>query len=154
MRELINQAFSHIPEVGPHVQKGRYDLEGPEGELILREIWSTTIQPGWQITMKMWPNLDRFPLHSGVPGRPGLHMPANFPGMRPGFRPQPQPMGGQMPMPPPGAGFPMFGRGGPPPRPTVVEVVEERRPHKKSSSKTKKAALGWLSGASGGVHRK
>ncbi|KAF3771051.1 hypothetical protein M406DRAFT_243494, partial [Cryphonectria parasitica EP155] len=55
MERLIYQAFEHIDDLGPHVHEGHYDLEGPEGELILKEIWDTTIQPGWQITMKMWP---------------------------------------------------------------------------------------------------
>lgn len=55
MEGLINQAFVHIDSVGPHVLEGHYDLEGPEGELILKEIWDSTVQPGWQITMKMWP---------------------------------------------------------------------------------------------------
>lgn len=78
MKELINQAFSHIATVGPHVRAGHYDLEGPEGELILKEIWDTTIQPGWQITMKMWPDLDLLPTRDGQPGAAGAR--AGFPG--------------------------------------------------------------------------
>lgn len=67
MEELINQAFAHIDEVGPHVRAGHYDIEGPEGELILKNIWHTTIQPGWQITMKMWPNLELHAVRGGDP---------------------------------------------------------------------------------------
>ncbi|KAJ4389384.1 hypothetical protein N0V93_006852 [Gnomoniopsis smithogilvyi] len=63
MEGLINQAFVHIDSVGPHVLEGHYDLEGPEGELILKEIWDNTVQPGWQITMKMWPPDQHRPRH-------------------------------------------------------------------------------------------
>lgn len=171
MKELINQAFSHIREISPHVREGRYDLEGPEGELILKEIWNTTIQPGWQITMKMWPNLEQYP----PPGAPGLggmgfggmRMP---PGMAPmrghGPRAQPPPMGTRMPpvvggvptrMPMPPPGFTMYGggRGAPAAAPAGVEVLNvERKPHKKSSSKATKVALGWLTGATAGSANK
>lgn len=80
MEELINQAFAHIENVGPHVREGHYDLEGPEGELILKNIWSTTIQPGWQITMKMWPNLDLHPVRGqgGQGGQPAFRFPPNI----------------------------------------------------------------------------
>lgn len=76
MEGLINQAFAHIDGVGPHVMEGHYDLEGPEGELILKDIWDTTIQPGWQITMKMWPP-DQHPLRRGQPG--SIRIPPNIP---------------------------------------------------------------------------
>lgn len=55
MEGFIVQAFTNIEGFGPHVMNGHYDLEGPEGELIVKEIWRSTVQPGWQITMKMWP---------------------------------------------------------------------------------------------------
>lgn len=71
MSELINQAFAHIDGVGPHVRAGHYDIEGPEGELILKNIWETTIQPGWSITMKMWPDLELHALRDGGGPRPG-----------------------------------------------------------------------------------
>lgn len=64
MQDLIIQAFAHVDVLGPHVRHGHFDLEGPEGELIRKEAWDTTVQPGWQVTMKMWPNLE---LHA-VPG--------------------------------------------------------------------------------------
>lgn len=81
MEELINQAFAHIDGVGPHVREGHYDLEGPEGELILKNIWSTTVQPGWQITMKMWPQLDLHPVRGqgGPGGQPAFRFPPNLP---------------------------------------------------------------------------
>lgn len=77
MESLINQAFAHIDNIGPHVRRGHFDLEGPEGELILREIWDKTVQPGWSITMKMWPNYENYPLD------PGGHHPRAHAGMPP-----------------------------------------------------------------------
>lgn len=78
MEGLINQAFAHIEGIGPHVRKGRYDLEGPDGNLIMKEIWDTTIQPGWQVNMKMWP----------VTSPP----PPEFSGLSPTRGPLPMPM--------------------------------------------------------------
>ena len=76
MEDLIKQAFAHVDVIGPHVQEGHYDLMGPDGEIILPIIWDTTIQPGWQITMRMWP-MDKHPLQSGQAG-----MPPGLPDMR------------------------------------------------------------------------
>ncbi|ROV87887.1 hypothetical protein VMCG_10291 [Cytospora schulzeri] len=67
MEDLIKQAFAHVDVIGPHVQEGHYDLMGPDGEIILPVIWDKTIQPGWQVTMRMWP-MDKHPLQGrGVP---------------------------------------------------------------------------------------
>ena len=55
MEELIKQAFLHVEIIGPHVHQGHYDLVGPDGEIILPQIWETMIQPDWTITMHMWP---------------------------------------------------------------------------------------------------
>jgi hypothetical protein len=55
MEELIKQAFLHIDVLGPRVHEGHYDLVGPNGEIILPQVWETTVQPGWAITMYMWP---------------------------------------------------------------------------------------------------
>ena len=55
MEELIRQAFVHIDAIGPHVAKGRYDLVGPNGDIILPQVWETVIEPDWTITMHMWP---------------------------------------------------------------------------------------------------
>jgi hypothetical protein len=55
MEELIKQAFLHVEVIGPHVQEGHYDLVGPDGEIILRQVWDLVIQPGWAISMYMWP---------------------------------------------------------------------------------------------------
>jgi hypothetical protein len=55
MEELIKQAFLHVDIIGPHVHEGHYDLVGPDGEIILPQVWETMVQPDWAITMHMWP---------------------------------------------------------------------------------------------------
>lgn len=58
MEYLIRHASLHdeVDEViREHVREGHYDLVGPNGGIILPSAWDSTIQPGWRITMKMWP---------------------------------------------------------------------------------------------------
>ena len=55
MEELINQAFLDMDVIGPHVRAGRYDLVSPHGEVIHRQLWEAMIEPGWSVTMHMWP---------------------------------------------------------------------------------------------------
>ena len=55
MESLIRQAFAHVDVIGDHVLQGHYDLTGPDGEIILPQVWETMIQPDWEITMHMWP---------------------------------------------------------------------------------------------------
>ncbi|KAL9103215.1 MAG: hypothetical protein Q9187_009033 [Circinaria calcarea] len=55
MENLIRQAFLHVDGVGPYVAEGHYDLVGPNGEIILPHVWKTMVEPGWEITMHMWP---------------------------------------------------------------------------------------------------
>ena len=55
MEELIRQAFLHVEIIGPHVAEGHYDLVGPNGEIILPQVWETMIEPDWTITMHLWP---------------------------------------------------------------------------------------------------
>ena len=55
MDTLIKQAFLHVDMIGPHVLEGHYDLIGPDGEIILPQVWEAVIQPDWSITMHMWP---------------------------------------------------------------------------------------------------
>ncbi|KAI8629915.1 hypothetical protein F5Y19DRAFT_474858 [Xylariaceae sp. FL1651] len=69
MEELIKQAFIHVEVIGPHVLEGHYDLIGPNGEIILPQIWEKVIQPDWAITMHMWP-MDRSTGPMGRPLRP------------------------------------------------------------------------------------
>lgn len=55
MEDLIRQAFLHVDVIGPHVAEGHYDLVGPNGDIILPQIWETVVEPDWTITMHMWP---------------------------------------------------------------------------------------------------
>ncbi|KAL2801890.1 hypothetical protein BJX63DRAFT_416263 [Aspergillus granulosus] len=55
MEDLIKQAFLHIEVIGPHVAEGHYDLIGPNGDIILPQVWETVLEPDWSITMHMWP---------------------------------------------------------------------------------------------------
>jgi hypothetical protein len=55
METLIKQAFLHVDTIGDHVHQGHYDLTGPDGEIILPQVWDSMIQPDWEVTMHMWP---------------------------------------------------------------------------------------------------
>lgn len=55
MEALIKQAFEHVDSLGPHVQEGHYDLVGPNGEIVLPQVWEHMIEPDWAVTMHMWP---------------------------------------------------------------------------------------------------
>lgn len=55
MENLISEAFESIePPYGPHVLEGHYDLIA-DGQIILPQVWETMIEPGWSITMDLWP---------------------------------------------------------------------------------------------------
>jgi hypothetical protein len=45
MRELIRQAFLYVEVLDQHVAE----------DIILPLVWETTIEPGWSISMRMWP---------------------------------------------------------------------------------------------------
>jgi hypothetical protein len=55
MEDLIRQAFLHVDVIGQHVAEGHYDLVGPNGDIILPQVWETVVEPDWTITMHMWP---------------------------------------------------------------------------------------------------
>jgi len=55
MEELIKQAFVNVEVIGPHVQEGQYDLIGPNGDILLPTLWEEIVEPGWAVTMHMWP---------------------------------------------------------------------------------------------------
>ena len=41
--------------LGELVANGYYDLVSPDDEIILPQVWEAKIQPGWEISMIMWP---------------------------------------------------------------------------------------------------
>ena len=55
MESLIKEAFLHVADLCPHVADGHYDLLGPKDEIIMPSMWESVIEPGWEITMHMWP---------------------------------------------------------------------------------------------------
>ncbi|KAF5879024.1 putative tpr repeat protein oca3 protein [Botrytis fragariae] len=67
--ELIKAAFLHVEIIGPHVSEGHYDIMNPAGEVILPQLWQDHVQPGWEISMSMWP----------IPGPPKPRFPALTP---------------------------------------------------------------------------
>lgn len=69
MEELIKQAFLHVDVIGPHVHEGHYDLVGPNGQVILPQVWQSLVQPGWNVTMHMWP-MPEPSQHATPPGPP------------------------------------------------------------------------------------
>ena len=52
---LIRALFQDMGDIGIAVFKGRYDLMNPQNEVISPHSWETLLQPGWTITMRMWP---------------------------------------------------------------------------------------------------
>lgn len=55
MEYLIKEAFLHVDVYAVHVANGEYDLVGPHDEIIMKHVWEVVIQPGWEISMHMWP---------------------------------------------------------------------------------------------------
>ncbi|PQE05338.1 kinetoplast-associated KAP protein [Rutstroemia sp. NJR-2017a BVV2] len=99
IEELIKQAFLHVEIIGRHVQEGHYDLMNPAGEVILPQVWEDHVEPGWSISMSMWPMPDSMPrpppppVHAIVdrgPPHPGLP-PPSFPCNPPPRDPPPPP---------------------------------------------------------------
>jgi hypothetical protein len=146
VEELIRQAFVHVDVIGPHVADGHYDLVGPNGEIILPRAWETIIQPGWSITMQMWPI-------PGPPPPPPPHHPSqlHFPptpadsrhNSRHGHHPSTR---GGVPPPPP-SNWP----GGPPPPkplfgmpgsviPNLTEAPPPSRNYKEPAEKDQKGS--------------
>lgn len=115
MEELIRQAFLHVEVIGPHVADGHYDLVGPNGDIILPQVWETVIEPDWTVTMHMWP----MPEKPKTPDLPPLDMDGDVPIVLV----NPKKKGGHAPgapLPPPFApGVPIIKDGGPPPPPPL-----------------------------------
>src|SRR5271168_3604291 len=108
MEDLIRQAFMHVEVIGPHVAEGHYDLVGPNGEIILPQVWETMIEPDWAITMHMWP-LPEQPKGppegvTVVDADPRLNRPGPRRN-RPNQAPPPPPSGRRGPPPPPPPGW-------------------------------------------------
>jgi hypothetical protein len=168
MEELIRQAFLHVEGLGPHVAEGHYDLIGQGGQIILPLLWEEIIEPGWSITMHMWP-MPQPPKPGFLPGPPPghhfrdshgrPHSRHGHHGHRGGPQPPPPPPGNWPGGPPPGGGRPPTGGGlgGPP---VIVNLTRgppgsrstpsEGQSDVESSSKSSERSLvddGFVSGA-------
>jgi hypothetical protein len=72
MEGLINQAFAHIDNLAEHVMNGRYDLIGPDKEIIMPNYWESTVEPDMHITMMLWPIPEPKPVEEAPPPPPDV----------------------------------------------------------------------------------
>ncbi|KAI9646639.1 hypothetical protein NHQ30_004635 [Ciborinia camelliae] len=82
--ELIKAAFLHVDIIGPHVKEGHYDIMNPAGEVILPQLWEDHVQPGWEISMSMWPIPGPKPSFPPPPSAPVHVIVDRLPGPPPG----------------------------------------------------------------------
>lgn len=79
MQEFIEQLFTYRDPHGQQVYDGFYDLLGPDGAIIPPTAWAGVIQPGWLITMRLWPSggrpFDYSAESSGVAPEQFQHLP-------------------------------------------------------------------------------
>ncbi|KAF4547329.1 Hypothetical protein D9617_47g010970 [Elsinoe fawcettii] len=54
--KLLEQAYEAFPDLHRRVLENRFELVGPDRQIILPSVWETTIQPGWEITLLMPPD--------------------------------------------------------------------------------------------------
>ncbi|KAI1075627.1 hypothetical protein F5B20DRAFT_374991 [Whalleya microplaca] len=93
METIIKEAFRNVDDLGPEVEAGHYDLLGPNGEVILPQIWQEVIEPGWAISMQMrpvnQPEPRSPPVRPSQPPPPPGFLRGGLP--PPGFPPAPSP---------------------------------------------------------------
>ncbi|KAI4114902.1 MAG: hypothetical protein LQ338_007939 [Usnochroma carphineum] len=67
VEQVIRLKDANVGEVlEPHVKESHYDLIDPSGNIILPSIWEDVIEPGWTISMHMWP-IEKSPGPAHVP---------------------------------------------------------------------------------------
>jgi len=56
MSELIQQSYAGVKKSKDvkDVKDGKYNLIGPNDQVILPQLWERLVEPGWEISMKMW----------------------------------------------------------------------------------------------------
>lgn len=167
MEALIKQAFLHVDTIGDHVHQGHYDLTGPDGEIILPQVWDTMVQPDWEITMHLWPMEEEKPPpdlpmdfshlglndYMGMPGE-GKKKPSKKDGKKAKKSTSPEPI--MVPpmhhgSPPQGFGDPFHGMVFPPGVSPVMDGGDKKKPRPKSKSMKGKEISGfaaWLAGGS------
>ncbi|KAI8626242.1 hypothetical protein F5Y19DRAFT_488528 [Xylariaceae sp. FL1651] len=144
MEELIHQAFLHVDVIGPEVLAGHFDLYGPEDVIILPQAWDKIIQPGWNITMKMWPMVPPAgPPPSMMPPPIGQHI------GRPPMMPPPVQLPGAAPpipmqAPPPPSGQNVSGAN----EEDIVVIEEDDEQRRSSAEVNDDASLGYYTSES------
>lgn len=103
MEALVKQACLFVDVLGPQVEQGRYDLIGPNGDIVLPQFWEMAVKPDWAVTMHMWPIPEPLPCNEPPQAprilpfqRPRKSAPKKEAAKRPSQIPPP---------PPPGAGM-------------------------------------------------
>ncbi|KAH7408604.1 hypothetical protein DE146DRAFT_752730 [Phaeosphaeria sp. MPI-PUGE-AT-0046c] len=161
MEELVKQAFLHVDVIGPHVQEGHYDLVDSNSKIILPQTWSHLVQPGWEITMHMWPMPEPpAPRHRPQPPPPppppppeaaqflSQHLPiGNRPKMDSLFPRRHGGAGAPPPPPPPGMAMPP-----PPPPPAQIYIPPIDHGYLRHSTDGKGKdmnVLKWMAGMAG-----
>jgi hypothetical protein len=147
IEELIRQSFLHVEGIGPRVADGRYDLVGPNGAIVLPQVWEELIQPDWTVTMHMWPlseiveSTKKEPATKAsapakapmVPEPPVVELIEELPPLPRKKKSKKADIQNALPVPPPKAPPP------PPPRVVVVEEsdAESTSPRTRSKSRTR-----------------
>lgn len=133
MEDLIRQAFLHVDVIGPHVQEGHYDLVGPNGEIILPQVWETMIEPDWAVTMHMWPMPEPPKPPPEAAGPPPEFVPQPHGGGKHRHSQKPTAKNRDRPPPlPPG----WIGPAVPGPIPAGIVIVDDSVPKKKKAEKS------------------
>lgn len=145
MEELIKQAFLHVDLIGPHVAQGHYDLVGPNGEIILPQVWETMVEPDWTVTMHMWPMPE--PPKPPDPPPAGAAPVVAIDGGPQIVIVEPKKDGAPgAPPPPPPPPAPPTGGLAPPPIDGAIVVVPDLRPGKKAPAGKVSPLLAWTAG--------
>lgn len=55
MENLIKKSFLRFDAMAPRIIKGQYDIIRPTGEIILPDVWSAVVKPGWTVELRFWP---------------------------------------------------------------------------------------------------
>jgi len=53
---MIKETLVDVDDpVARPLRDGHYDLLSPDGHIISPQVWETTVQPYWNVTMRLWP---------------------------------------------------------------------------------------------------
>ena len=52
MEKMIRRSHSRMESLHTQLMRGDYDILSPTGEIILPDVWSEVVQPGWVIQLR------------------------------------------------------------------------------------------------------